>query len=92
MVQAFFDLHLKGEKKTITPTAIATNSKADANAAQTDTGNRQLPSYEQILTRQDTNRDGKIARDCGTKPSPLQARAALSIAVRSLLPSLMVPS
>ncbi len=63
MVQAFFDLQLKGEMKTTTPTALATNSKADSAVARPDAGNRQLPTFAQILTRHDSNRDGKIARD-----------------------------
>jgi acetyl esterase/lipase len=61
MVQAFFDLHLKDEKKPIAPIATTTNSKA--TTALTNPGNRQLPTFDQVLTRHDTNRDGKIARD-----------------------------
>lgn len=70
MVQRFFDQHLAAGKKDIAPTATTTESQS-ATAA-----NRKgaAPGFEQILSRFDANRDGKIARDEFRGPPALFTR------------------
>jgi acetyl esterase/lipase len=71
MVRSFFDLHLSAEKKPVAPSARTTNSKASTTPGRPQATDRQAPTFDQILTRFDTNQDGKITREEFRGPLPL---------------------
>lgn len=90
MVAAFFDYHLLGNKTSAAdwPVTMTTDSVAvmeperpgqnrPGAAAPSQAGPQgggQRPTWSQILSRDDTNRDGKISRDEFKGPPPLFER------------------
>ncbi len=77
MVSAFFDQTLKAKTApTGTPEAKTTESTATASPSSDarPAANRTLPAFAEILSRSDTNKDGKLSRDEFRGPPPLFLR------------------
>lgn len=86
MVAAFFDFHLRGQKTAATdwPVAMTSESTASAQPPGRPAGaqqnqrpgqdQQQRPSWDQVLAREDANRDGRVMREEFKGPPPLFER------------------
>ena len=70
MVSAFFEQTLKSKSA---PTG-APAAKTSESTASAPTGGGTLPSFDEILSRSDTNKDGKLSREEFRGPPPLFQR------------------